>query len=424
MDDGKLETILSLATAESNFGMKMGTSPFVTADTTVVRDHNLSHVLNLLRQHGPLSRAALVRQTGLSATTISSLVNVLLESGFVREAGTGQSSGGRPPILLQFNYKYRHVVGVDMGATHLAVVLMDLGGEIVSRRYQIFDVAHDPRGALDAVVEMVFSIIAAAALPAETVLGVGLAVPAPLEGEGMDRLSDAILPAWKAVDLVSPLEKAIGLPVYVDNDANAGAMAEKWWGQGQRTDNLAYIKLGTGVGGGLIVHGQIYRGEGGTAGEIGHTTIDLSGPRCRCGKYGCLESFVGAPAVIREVQRRRQDETPLTLTAVSAAAHAGEPVARAVIEESGRYLGIAIANLLNLLNPGLIVLGGEMTAAGDVLLAAVRAAVARRAMPKAAREARIVLSELGHDVVAIGVATLVIQHASQPQSLWRTLHAG
>lgn len=389
-------------------------------DLASVRENNLSLALNLIRREGVISRADLVRQTHLSATTISALANVLLESGFVRETGMGESRGGRPPIMLEFNYQARHVLGVDMGASHLTAVVMDLKGGVVARRYRPFAVMSDPEGTAAAIQALVHDLLQETGLNRATVLGLGLAVPAPLEGVGLTRLSPVILPAWQGYDLAQVLTRSLGLTVYLENDANAGVIAEQWWGRGRDFANLAYIKLGTGVGSGLIVRHEVYRGEGGTAGEIGHTAISTDGPPCRCGNRGCLESYVGAPALIAEVNQQQANnghEPVHSIGDITAAAAQNDPASQQTITKAGAYLGIALANLVNLFNPGLIVLGGELAAAGDLLLEAVHESVTRRAMSKAASEAIIITSQLGENAVAIGAATLVIHHAFQPSRL-------
>ncbi len=270
--------------------------------------------------------------------------------------------------------------------------------------------------------------MASAHLQNGDVIGLGVTIPTPLAGEKLDHLTAIYMPLWQNVDLMARIRQGLDVPIYLDNDANAGAIAEKWWGNGRTHANLAYIKLGTGVGSGLIVNNEIYRGDGGTAGEIGHTTIDPTGPTCRCGNQGCMESFVGSPALINEVRQRFSQARPswastqvLTLEAIINAALAGDPIARTVIDTAGSFLGIAIANLVNLFNPGLIVLGGELVAAGDLLLNPVRTVVNRRAMPKAAREVMITTSSLGNDAVAIGAATLAMQNAFHPSNLIQTL---
>lgn len=375
-----------------------------------------------------MSRADLVRKSGLSATTISSLVSDLLASGFVHESGTGASSGGRPPILLQFDYKFRHVLGVDMGATHLNVILMDFGGEIVASRYCRIDVIGDPPGTIATICRFLQELRDEAELSQRHVSGLGITIPTPLAGEQLDSLTTIYMPAWQDVDLLAQVTRGFDFPVYLDNDANAGAVAEKWWGQGQAYDNLAYIKLGVGVGSGLILNGEIFRGSGGTAGEIGHTTINVDGPLCRCGNRGCMESYVGAGPLVAEVKFLRQErgvvagECPdVTVGEIATAALAGDPICTEVVERAGAYLGTALANLINLLNPGLITLGGDLVAADTLLLSAVGTAVNRRAMPKAAAESEIVISRLGRNAVAIGAATLAIENAFRPSSLARTL---
>lgn len=403
-------------------------SDFSTLGVHRVREVNLSRTINLIHQAGSISRAAIVRDTGLSPTTVSLLVNVLLESGFVHESGVGESSGGRPPILVEFDYSFRYLLGIDMGATHLTVVLMNLAGQVVARRHQLYDVAHKPDGTVEAMLTLIEETMADVGQSIANVLGMGIAVPAPLEGERLDRPSGVILPHWDGFNLIGALQPALSLPICVENDANAGAIAEKWWGKGSEHDNMAYIKLSTGVGGGLITGGTIYRGNGGTAGEIGHTTIDLDGPLCRCGKRGCLESYVGASALIARVAQMRQETNPKessaepeTIHAIIEAAHAGDAQSREVLEQAGCHVGVGVANLLNLLNPSLIVLGGELAAAGDFFLDAVLSSVRERAMPLAAQKAEICFSGVGNDAVAIGAATVVLQNAFEPANLSRII---
>lgn len=395
-------------------------SPVHNADRSSVRSHNLSRVLRLIHETGPISRAAIVRRTGLSATTVSALANLLLRSGMVCEAGEGQSRGGRPPILLQFEYASRHLLGIDIGASHVNSILMDLQGKVVARQRAGFDSLGQPEPTIDLVYQHIRALFPTGRSNSTGILGVGVGVPAPLEGEHLDRVSDVIMPAWKDFDFIGDLRAKLGVPVYLDNDANLGAIAEKWWGSGRGVVDLAYIKLGTGVGSGLIINNEIYRGYGGTAGEIGHTTINPDGPLCRCGNRGCLESYVGIPAILAEIGRRRRasglDGTPMRIDEVVEASET-DPICRDVIQTAGRLLGIAIANLLNIFNPELVLLGGKLVGAGDVLMDAVRASAAERVMPKAAQKSTLALSSLREDVVAIGAATLALHNAFQPSSM-------
>jgi glucokinase-like ROK family protein len=397
--------------------------------TSNIRENNLSEVIQLIHRRGAMSRADLSRETGLSATTISALANVLIASGLISEAGEAESSGGRPPILIPGKYQARSAIGVDLGATHITSVLIDLRGPSVAMRSESLDTMNDPQVALQTVRAHLSELLAETKIPAFELLGVGIGAAAPLEGENLTRLSPVILPAWMNIDLKEEIGRDFeNLWVYIDNDANAGALAEKWWGKGQGYSNMAYIKLGTGVGSGLIVNNEIYRGSAGTAGEIGHTSISSDGPLCRCGNHGCMESYVGSPAIIANAASRVKvrpipgvDSGDIKVRDLAKAGLSGDPIATHIIQEAGGYLGIAIANMLNLLNPGLIVLGGDLVAAGPVLLQAVQQTALARAIPKAGKEVTIITGDLGDDVVAIGAATLVFQHAFQPNMITNML---
>jgi predicted NBD/HSP70 family sugar kinase len=385
-------------------------------DNNDIRESNIRWVLDIIRDGGAISRVDIAHTTQLSRSTITNIVNDLLPTGLIQEMGTVNSIVGRRPILLEFNYAARIVLGVDMGATHLIVVAMNLGGKVLSiRREFCYDVVTQPDKSLTRILELLQEVQEEAAYPPEQVLGVGIGVPAPLEGDRLDRLSPIILPQWTGLDLRREVGAATRHSVFLDNDANMGALAEKWWGHGRNVSNFAFIKLGTGVGCGLIISGAVYRGEGGTAGEIGHTAIDPNGPLCRCGLYGCLEALTGSPAILDAVHQQLRAGQPssmagdFTVEDVAAAARAGDPVATNVITTVGHHLGIAIANLLNLVNPGLIVLWGGITEAGDLLLTQLRQSVRERSFSKSTAEATITTSRLGEDAIAIGAATLVIE---------------
>ncbi|MBA3532573.1 MAG: ROK family transcriptional regulator [Ardenticatenales bacterium] len=386
------------------------------SDPNDVRENNLRMVLDMIREAGTISRVDIARAAQLSRSTITNVVNELLPTDLIHESGTVSSVVGRRPILLEFNYDARALLGVDMGASHLTVVAMNLGGRVLAIRRESFPVLTNPDQSIAEIQRLLREVQAEAGYDQEKTWGIGIAVPSPLEGEKLDRLSPIIMSHWIGVDLKREIRAAMRLPVFVDNDANMGALAEKWWGHGREVHNLAFIKVATGVGCGLIINDTIYRGEGGTAGEIGHTSIDVNGPLCRCGLRGCLEAMTGVPAILAAVQAELDNGRPsllagkaVTVADVVAAARAGDPMPIEVIQRAGRYLGLAIANLLNLVNPGLIVLGGSVTEAGDMLLSPLRQTVRERSFAKSNAEATITMSRLGEDAVAVGAATLVIQ---------------
>lgn len=399
-----------------------------TVDPTNVREHNLSQIIKRIRAEGSISRAALVRATGLSATTISSIASELLKSGYITETGEGKSSGGRRPILLAFQPDQKMVIGIDLGASHITTALTNLQGKIKGIQSKKFNASEDPEGAIEHIRQEAKTLLHQESREPNRVLGIGIAAPAPLEGEKLDMLSPVILPQWEGIRLVEKIEAASGLPVYIDNDANAGAIAEKWWGSGRGVSNLVYIKLGTGVGAGLIINDKIFKGTGGTAGEIGHTTINIKGPMCRCGNRGCLESYVSNLAILAETKKRLEDypasnlhQKDLTIERFVEAAQEGDEIAVDIIVSAGKNLGIAIANLLNLVNPELIILGGDIVEVGELFVDAVRSTAFNRSISKAANEVTIKISEFKQDSIVVGAATLAIYHAFLPTNIRRTL---
>lgn len=395
---------------------------------SAVRANNLSLALNLIHERGSITRAEMIDIISLSAPTVSALVNVLIDSDFVREAGIGVSSGGRRPIVLEFNYDARLVLGVDLGATHITSVLMNLKGRVLDRRFQRMDVINSPLEAFQAVRSMLHQSIHREGVHVEDILGLGFTVPAPLNDEQEGTFITYYMPEWNGIHLMQEISKFTKLPIYIENDANAAAIGEKWWGSGRGYDSLAYIKVGTGVGSGLVINNSIYRGFSGSAGEIGHTTIETDGRHCRCGNHGCLESYVGLPGILMDAReglaadpawQGRLDQ--LTVEQIIAAARDGNAVCRQIIKKAGRYLGIGMANMINLVNPGLLILGGDLTEAGDLLMDEVQSSLRERTIQFDSHHEKIALGELGDNAVAIGAATLVIQKAFSAANLYATL---
>ncbi len=393
-----------------------------------LRAHNLSLALNLIRERGSITRAELITLTKLSAPTISSLVNVLIDSDFVREAGIGVSSGGRRPIVLEFNYDARHVIGIDMGATHITCLLVNLNGQIIARQMRRMDVIGQPKPSLEAINSMIFQVTSQSNVNMEDILGIGLTVPAPLNDDHNGTFLTYYMPAWKDIRPAEQINKSYSLPIYMENDANAAAIAEKWWGSGQGYDSLAYIKIGTGVGSGLVINNEIYRGSSGSAGEIGHTTIETNGRLCRCGNQGCMESYVGLPGILMDARNGLSNDpewesqlNKLSLAQIIQAAKDGNAVCIQLIQHAGKYLGIGMANMINLVNPGLLIIGGDLTEAGDILMDPVRSSMRERTIPFESHLEKITLGELGENAVALGAAAVVIQKAFSTVQLYATL---
>lgn len=380
-----------------------------TADLAFMRERNAQIVLNFLREEGPISRAELARRTHLSRSTVSNIIAALLAEQVVFETGIGSSQGGRKPVMLEFNYRSSLVAGIDVASSMLTVLLTDLQATVLQRANVAFDLTNGPSVGIAQIAELFFTVLRAANIDPLQISGIGIGVPGPLSNATGQTIAPPVMPGWHDVPLQRLLQRALGRPVLLDNDANLGALAEHTLGAARGQQNVAYVYFGTlGIGGGLILDGQLYRGQLGSAGEIGHLMLAEDGPRCRCGSVGCLEAYAGIPALLaRAAQRGLVVATPAELVAL---AQAGNVVAEQIIAEAGTYLGMAIANLLSLLNPGSVVIGGALAEAGELLLGPLRATLVRRGLIDASQHIQLRPGELGEQVVALGAAALAIQH--------------
>jgi glucokinase-like ROK family protein len=374
--------------------------------------------LRLIWKEGRISRADIARQTGLARSTVSEIVGALVPTGLVAEVGVGPSRGGRPPMVLQFQDDAYAILGVDMGAAHVAVALTDLRGRVLAWEHRDHPVRTDPEGTRALILRLCDACLARWKLGARRLVGIGVAVPCPVDPRHPDRLSELVLPDWHGSGGFGVLTKRYRVPMLVDNDANLGALAERWWGAGRGVDDFAYIKVATGVGSGHVVGGKIYRGATGVAGEIGHMAIDPHGAPCICGLRGCLATFVGAQALearararLAEHPRSRLAGTEPTVTSIEDAALAGDALALELAQEAAEYLGRAVAGMLNLLNPSMVILGGGLSRLGELLLEPLRETVRRRTLVSSLVASEVRTSELGTQAIAVGAATLVLEAA-------------
>lgn len=354
-----------------------------------------------------VNRADLSRRTGLSRTTVSDVINEFIGLGVFEEVGAGPSRGGRPPIVLSRVKDSRVTVGIEAGASHVEVVVMNLLGEVLASRTADYRVPHNVEGTLDLIRRFVFSALDDAGVSASQALGAGIAVSSPLDGSQLRKVSPMTMPAWDGIDVVDLLEACLGLPVTMDNDANLGALAERWWGDGRGCDHFTYVKLGVGVGAGHFLAGDRYMGWRGGAGEIGH--INAGGnKRCRCQRVGCMEMEVGSDAIVATYLDHTTAPMTTSIGDVIVAATDGDESARQVIHTAGRALGTVLAPLMNLLNPQKIILGGPLTAAGPLFLDPVRTSAVQATLPKSAGETEIIVSQFEQQTVALGAATAAL----------------
>lgn len=365
---------------------------------------NLERVVRAVRLAGSLTQAEIARATGLSAATVSNIVRELKDGGTVEVTDT--SAGGRRARSVSLSGDAGIVIGVDFGHTHLRVAVGNLAHQVLAEESEPLDVDASWADGFDRAEALVGRLIADIGVGLEKVIGVGLGVPGPIDVESGTLGSTAILPGWAGINPRQELSQRLGVPVYVDNDANLGALGELVWGSGRGVKDLAYIKVASGVGAGLVINGQIYRGPGGTAGEIGHITLDESGPVCRCGNRGCLETFTAARYVLPLLQGTHGPE--LTMERVVELAREGDLGCRRVITDVGRHIGSGVASLCNLLNPSRVVLGGSLAEAGELVLAPIRESVGRYAIPSAARQLSVLTGNLGGRAEVLGALALVL----------------
>ena len=383
---------------------------------TSLRDRNRGLVLGVLRERGGVSQADLSRVTGLSRTTVSTLISELRSGGYVAELETPDAlrqagaQGGRPPVLLALDPSAGVAIGIDFGHSHVRVAVADLAHRILCERERELPVDADPLGSLDSAAELVRAMLESAGVGAMSVIGVGMGVPGPVDHRTGLVGSTSILPGWLGIRAGEEMGNRLGLPVAVDNDANLGALAEASWGAARDCANVAYIKASSGIGAGLVLGGRLHRGANGTAGEIGHDIVDEAGPYCRCGNRGCLEAVAGGNAIIEVLSRGRPE--PLTLGQVLDLAEDGDLAARRVLAEVGRQIGVAAAKLCNLVNPDKVVLGGLLGRAGEVVLEPMRESVRRYAVDSAMAAVEIIPSALGERAGVLGALALVLREES------------
>lgn len=383
-------------------------------------------LLKLVWEERRISRADLARITGLSRSTVSDAVRDLLRSGLVVETGTGEANGGRKPIMLEFQDDACGILGVDIGATHVAVVMTNLRGEVRQWRVEPFPVRENPQGTRDLAHDLCRATMDSWGAAGRQVLGVGVGLPSPVDPRHPFHLSEVVMPAWGGRNGLEDLRDRLDLPLLVDNDANLGALAEHWWGAGRGIDDFAYIKVATGIGLGHILGGEIYRGASGVAGEIGHLAIDPHGRPCVCGLKGCLVMYAGSAALVEQARQRLAQHPAslmaaegLSMVGIADAAQAGDELALQVVREAAEHLGVTVAGLLNLNNPRMVVLGGGITRVGEGLLEPLRATVLKRTLMSSISAAEIVASPLGSRAVAMGASTIMLDAAFHNPALFR-----
>jgi glucokinase-like ROK family protein len=375
-------------------------------------------VLRLLRDEGSRSRAELAELAGLSRSRLEAELTRLMQVGLVQEAGKAASRGGRRSTLVELS-PFLHFGGVDLGATSLRVAVLTAELEVKAQVEEPVDLRRGPEPVLGRATEMIEKL---ARDQGVQLAGIGVGVPGPVRfREGMP-VSPPIMPGWNEYPVRDIVARRFGCPVLVDNDVNVMAGGEHWGGVAKSVDNYLFVKIGTGIGCGILIRGEVYRGIDGCAGDIGHINVDPDGPVCACGNSGCLEATFGGAALVRDALAAARSGTSEALAERLARKHAitaedvgqcaaeGDPVAIGLIRYGGRRVGLVLAGLVSFFNPSMIVIGGGLAGLGHLLLAEIRGVVYRRSLPLATGNLPIVLSELGTSAGVIGAAAMISDH--------------
>lgn len=369
-----------------------------------MKSMNKSIILNKIRKDGPISRAQIARETNLTPPTVSSNVKELLEQKIVEERDVGESQGGRKPTMLVINDQAFCIIGVDAGPENIQCIVSDLAGKILKRSEIKLELPVNNSQFIDALKKGISICLDGIPKSENEVIGIGIAMHGVVDVEkGMSLYAPNL--GLSDIPIKEELEKAFGLEVKVENDARAMALGEFWFGHHGDVKSMLAVNVGRGVGAGLIIDGKLYHGSSDIAGEIGHMTIDLHGEICECGNRGCLQTFVTGPAIARKVKAQAN---PLTAETIYELAVGGNEDYASILAESGRAMGIGLTNLIHIINPEKIVLGGGVSKAEKFLLPAIRETIEKSALTASASRTRVEVTKLGDDATLIGAITLLL----------------
>ncbi|TMW70408.1 ROK family transcriptional regulator [Alteribacter natronophilus] len=392
----------------------------MTGSFQLMKSLNRSIIMNLIRTHSPISRAEIAKKAKLTPPTVTNIVNELLREDLILEGKTGVSKGGRKPILLTINKDSRFVFGVDVGAREVRVALTNLDAELVCHKRSSLPQGFNKEELMDTIKGIIQDVLDENLVERSRILGIGIGMHGIVDHE---KGIAVYAPNFGLSDirLKEELENTFSYPVKVENDARAMALGELWFGNGREKENVVVVNVGIGIGAGVIFNGRLYHGEHGIAGEIGHTIIDLNGRKCACGNYGCLQTVAGSSRIrqkaIEEMSLGRKslveelsegDPDRIDGELVHRAAEQGDSLAEEVFEQTGRFLGLGIMNLINFVNPERVIIGGGVSKAGRFIMEPVKEVVETRALTDKARTTEIMASKLGDQGTITGAATLIL----------------
>lgn len=379
---------------------------------------NQTRILDFIRKQGPVSKADIAERTQLTFMAVSKLINELIEIGILRVQGVGKSSGGRKPILYDLNPDALYVIGIDLSSDDIRLELMNFHTQFIAQRHLPAPPDKEPKSYIKAIVENVKQMVADANIDKTKLLGIGVSAPGPINTLSGEVLFPPNLPKWRIVPLQLRLQEALNIPVKVEKNANLSALGEKWFGVGSDVDNIVYVLLGDGIGGGIVIDGALYKGNQFGAGEIGHITIDHNGPRCNCGNYGCLEAMASSIAVVKRIREEllkgnkshfynANDE--VNITAVLQALSNQDELTVRVVEEASYLLGIGLIGIINSFNPQKVIIGGNLPQAYPKMVEIAASVAKERVIPVFRDKLNIVPAGLGERSAITGAAALILE---------------
>ncbi|SER50516.1 xylose repressor, XylR [Gracilibacillus ureilyticus] len=371
----------------------------------VVKKENKALVLNTIKANAPVSRASIAQTTGLNKGTVSSLVSELLNEKLINESGTGESSGGRRPVMLLLNETAGFTISIDLGVNHILGVVTDLRGNIVNERTITFS-NEDLEEVLKHLHQLIDELRNEVPESEYGIVGIGVGVPGVVTSDGEILLAPNL--GWKKVPLKDILFERYRVPIIVENEANGGAYGEKVYGVGQMADELIYTSISIGIGVGLILDGKLYKGLRGFSGELGHMTIEKDGPDCRCGNKGCWELYASEKTLLEKARENGYKDT--NIHELVTAAENGESKAIHLLEELGDYLGIGITNIIHIFNPEQVVVGNTVQIAEKFIMPAIEKRIEKNAIGFNKNDVQLNVAKLQKYSTVMGMAAFNIEH--------------
>lgn len=390
-------------------------------DKFAMAQMNRSMVFDLIRRKGPISRAEIARAIGLSIPTVMKITEEFSHKQFVQDVGKGESSGGKRPELLELVPDSKYIIGVGVGRSKTNVLMMNLAGEVFIREIMETGGTAVPEVWISRLIQVIENVIRESGLSRKQILGMGIGMPGILDEKSGKVLFSPDF-KWENVDMLTPIRERFKMDITIENANRALAMGEYYFGAGVDSRNFLVVNLGHGIGSAIMREGEFYRGSSGSSGEIGHIILEKNGPKCNCGNLGCLEAIASGNAIARDakiavlegnatkiMELVNEDINRIEAKTVFEAARLGDRLAIQITERAMQYIGIGLANYINLLDPDLIILFGGLTNAGDIFLKKVKEVLRERQMKFAGRQVKLVISQMGENGTAVGSASLVLK---------------